>query len=307
MKHTKKNKKVFISFFILTGLLFICLFILYGPFPQFRLLWINTAVYSSHFKWLARLFYSEKYISGVIEQNEIPKELRTDDSPLINKWDDSIFFSEINNSHYKGYLIRIHDPRRIMFVKSSLLEGELLEELIDKYESTGGINASGYLDSYKHGIAWGAAIVNDSFIANNTYEPYSMGGFTHDYKLVAGNFSRNELWDIQYMWALEFTPFLIINGQKTELSSFYGGLAPRTAIGQTVEGHVLLLVIDGRRIQSVGASFQDIQNILYENGAINAFNLDGGHSTSMVYKNKLVNSPSRDEAMRKLPNAIIYK
>jgi exopolysaccharide biosynthesis protein len=111
----------------------------------------------------------------------------------------------------------------------------------------------------------------------------------------------------QYLWAFEFGPLLIVNGEKTELTSFSGGLAPRTAIGQTAEGHVLLVVADGRQKTSIGATFQDMQAILFANGAVNAINLDGGSSTTMVYQGRVTNSPSDGDAERLLPNAILFR
>ncbi|MDR2376618.1 MAG: phosphodiester glycosidase family protein [Treponema sp.] len=50
-----------------------------------------------------------------------------------------------------------------------------------------------------------------------------------------------------------------------------------------------------------------MQTILYANGAVNAIGLDGGSSTSMVYRGELVNTPSEGEAGRLLPSAIIFK
>ena len=61
------------------------------------------------------------------------------------------------------------------------------------------------------------------------------------------------------------------------------GVGPRTAIGQRKDGTVLLLVIDGRQPgYSVGATLRDLQNILYEEGAVIAANLDGGPARPYV-------------------------
>jgi exopolysaccharide biosynthesis protein len=92
-----------------------------------------------------------------------------------------------------------------------------------------------------------------------------------------------------------------------ELTAFSGGLAPRTAIGQTADGAVLLVVTDGRRIGSFGATYHDIQMLLYSNGAVNAIGLDGGSSSTMVWEGKVVNIPSDGDAERLLPNAILFR
>jgi exopolysaccharide biosynthesis protein len=133
-----------------------------------------------------------------------------------------------------------------------------------------------------------------------------MGGFREDYKLIVGAFTEEEIAAQGYVWAFEFGPLFIVNGEKTGLSAFSGGLSPRTAIGQTADGSVLLLVIDGRQPSSIGATYQDVQTVLYDNGAVNAIGLDGGSSTSLVLGGTLINSPSGGDDDRLLPNAIIF-
>ena len=42
--------------------------------------------------------------------------------------------------------------------------------------------------------------------------------------------------------------------------------------------------MDGRQAGSLGATYADIIDILVENNAVNACNLDGGSSTIMLYR-----------------------
>ena len=134
-----------------------------------------------------------------------------------------------------------------------------------------------------------------------------MGGLTAEGKLAVGYFTGEEIAAQGYVWAVEFGPIFIVNGMRAELSAFFGGIAPRTAIGQTADGAVLLVVTDGRRIGSFGATYQDIQILLYSNGAVNAIGLDGGSSSTMVWEGKVVNIPSDGDAERLLPNAILFR
>jgi hypothetical protein len=85
------------------------------------------------------------------------------------------------------------------------------------------------------------------------------------------------------------------------------GIAPRTAIGQRKTGEVLFLVIDGRTIDSIGATLKDIQDILLQYGAYNASNLDGGSSTTMYFNGKVINKPSDKLGERTVPTAFIVE
>ena len=89
---------------------------------------------------------------------------------------------------------------------------------------------------------------------------------------------------------------------------FFGGVNPRTAIGQRADGAVLMLVIDGRQVHSLGATYLDAAEVMLAHGAINACNLDGGSSSVMYYNGEYVNSPSSASGVsRYLPNAFLFK
>lgn len=71
------------------------------------------------------------------------------------------------------------------------------------------------------------------------------------------------------------------------------GVAPRSAVGVTIYGDYIFAVVDGRQAHSKGCTLQAWADILLnEFGAFNAINLDGGGSTELVVKDRLVNSPS---------------
>jgi exopolysaccharide biosynthesis protein len=308
VKKIKKRKKYPRWVFFPAGLFFLFLILFYGPFKSFRLLWINTAMYSSNHKFLAKMLYSKKYINSVLDMNNPVFEHRTDNVSLVNAWDDDIQFAEIKGNYYKGFIIKINNPKRFIFTQADSLDGFLLEQKAEKHNAIGGINASGYADGNRRGIASGTVITDGQIVSLCSQgELHLMGGINKDYKFIVGKFTKDEIIAQNYLWAFEFGPLLIVNGEKMELTSFSGGLAPRTAIGQTAEGHILLVVVDGRQITSIGATFLDMQTILFANGAINAINLDGGSSTTMVYQSKVVNSPSDGDNERLLPNAILFR
>ena len=100
-------------------------------------------------------------------------------------------------------------------------------------------------------------------------------------------------------------PFLIINGEAQDVSGVGGGINPRTAIGQRADGSVILLVVDGRQANSLGATFADLLYIMQEYGAVNASTMDGGTSTQMYYDGEVINKPYSPTGPRQCPTAFL--
>ncbi len=67
---------------------------------------------------------------------------------------------------------------------------------------------------------------------------------------------------------------------------------PRTAVAITKRGTFLFVTLDGRQPKSVGMRLDEFAAELIALGAVDALNLDGGGSTTMVVKNTIRNSPS---------------
>ena len=67
---------------------------------------------------------------------------------------------------------------------------------------------------------------------------------------------------------------------------------PRTAAGYSKDGRLLLLIVDGRSQRSRGATLSELAEMLLAFGAQEAINLDGGGSTTLVVREKIVNEPS---------------
>ncbi|MDX1919307.1 MAG: phosphodiester glycosidase family protein, partial [Candidatus Caenarcaniphilales bacterium] len=110
-------------------------------------------------------------------------------------------------------------------------------------------------------------------------------------------------------------PFLLSKGEiiiNTEIEGFsaksgIGSVAPRTAIGMTAPGRLIWLVADGRQKNSVGLSLWELAALMKEIGVVEAINMDGGGSTTMVLNGEIVNSPS-DPSLRSVSTALLlYK
>ena len=134
-------------------------------------------------------------------------------------------------------------------------------------------------------------------------------GMTKGGNLIAGMYNKKELSELGAIEGLSFGPPLIINGEKVIKSGDGGwGISPRSAIGQKKDGTVLFLVIDGRQPgYSIGATLVDVQNIMYEQGAYIAANLDGGSSTTLYYNGNVINKPADLLGERMIPTAFVVK
>jgi hypothetical protein len=75
-------------------------------------------------------------------------------------------------------------------------------------------------------------------------------------------------------------------------ASFANDRHPRTAIGATQEGDILLVVVDGRQTMSRGASLAEMATVMKELGAVTALNLDGGGSSQLQLGGIILNRPS---------------
>jgi exopolysaccharide biosynthesis protein len=89
---------------------------------------------------------------------------------------------------------------------------------------------------------------------------------------------------------------------------FVGARHPRTLIGVDRHGAIWLAAIDGRQPdQSVGMTFADLQRLCDRLELTDALNLDGGGSTTMVVKGRVVNQPVDGKEGRAVGDAILVK
>lgn len=105
-------------------------------------------------------------------------------------------------------------------------------------------------------------------------------------------------------------PMLVWQGKirVTDQEEWFTQIAnpnPRTAVGLDRKGRLLLLVVDGRQPgYSDGATFTELAEIFLGLHARYAVNLDGGGSSAMVVKGKVINQPSDKTGERKVASIL---
>ena len=84
-----------------------------------------------------------------------------------------------------------------------------------------------------------------------------------------------------------FGPALVIDGEKQDMPEKYQynirRKEPRTAIGQIGPLEYLMVCADGRNTDSAGCTVETLAQFMYDQGCVQAYNLDGGNSASMAF------------------------
>jgi hypothetical protein len=105
--------------------------------------------------------------------------------------------------------------------------------------------------------------------------------------------------------AIGGAPLLLLDGAITGQCNSGCGPQPRTGVGVTASGKILLVVVDGRQAKwSLGPTVDEFARIMRDLGAVTALNLDGGGSSTMVVKGQIVNRPS-DGHERSISSALL--
>ena len=296
------------------------LFLFYGPITSFKEFWITSAMTTKDHRYLATWLYSDKYIQKVLSNNSIIEvdEVSNPNDIVFRKYTTTIYRNEyekeilqkdssddlykvinINGNGYQGFLVAIYDPSRIHIATTSKLgiTGESILTVSEREKAIIAMNAGGFWDPDWNGngaLPHGTVISNGRVVSD--FKDANMGGgfigFTKDDKFILGNMSMREAVEMGYRDAIEFGPYLIVNGKRSFIKGNGGwGIAPRSAIGQRKDGIVLFLVINGRLASSIGADMVDLCDIMERYGAYNAANLDGGSSSELVINGKIINTP----------------
>ena len=287
-------------------------------------------------KYFAYTLYNENMIAEVLENNKI---IETDDSTDTSKisfnknYDTGTYESiyeeqvlkrdpgndiykvvDIKGNSWKGKMVVVYDPSKLklVFSKKYGSSGEYLSTMAKNNNALVAMNASGVYHPNHQNRVTGVAILDGKVYATGKKINKGGGliGFTKDNVLMLTKKSAKEAIEDGMDRAVQFGPFLIVNGKMSEFKGNGGwGIANRSAIGQRQDGIVLLIAIDGRSSKSAGISIKELAELFQKYKAYNASNLDGGGSSALYAvvngKGGLINNPVGYgySGERYLPNA----
>ncbi len=218
----------------------------------------------------------------------------------------------VKGSGYQGVMAILKDASDLRCCPAQYLGsiGEVLESLVPRCNGVLGINGSGFSDW--NGVGNGGKLKGYAMCSGTEYGKH----FTDSRK-------RLELRDDNKIYivdaknettpgtrdAVEFRPALIIDGVPLvdELSGFMS-IQPRCVVGQSKDGDVLMLVVEGRLVgRSLGIGLPECTKIMQRYDAYQAMNMDGGTSAVMWYDGEYVTKCSNPAiTCRYLPNSWVY-
>ena len=316
--------------FALYGVMFV---LAKGPSPTARDMFVMSVRETSAIGFLANIFFSDEEIARMemkesVEEyvetdtslitiknpqdkqneNKETQEFATDDWGLVDEDGDGIIVEPVRGEGYSGYMMVVLDPSRVIMgtVPSSYAAcGYTVADMVAKFDAVAGINAGGFEDPEGQG---NGSIPNTMVVYEGeihyAYKGVQDGfvGIDDNHILHVGKLSAQDVEERNIRYGVSFGPVLISNGEAATLTS---GVNPRTAIGQRSDGAILMLVIDGRQVISLGATYQDLVEIFQEYGAVNACNLDGGSSSLMWYQGDYINNCASVIGIRPVPTTFL--
>lgn len=284
---------------------------------------------SSAGKFVPYLYYSSEGVEEIKNRNRlIESDEQTDTSLIVIATqepvkagetpapeEDDIVVEAVTGPTYKGWMLIIKDPSRVKVGVSSenfssSRGGMHIDEIAEKYNAVAAINGGAFSDdggTGNGGMPSGLTIADGKICNSEGGSQHTTVGFDNNNVLVVGKFTQAEAREMGLRDAVSFGPALVVNGEPAQFEGVSSGLNPRTAIGQRADGAVLMLVIDGRQVNSMGASMADLVDIMVRYGAVNACNLDGGSSSNMVYEGEVLNDGVAVTGSRRIPTTFIVQ
>ena len=304
-----------------------------GPSPTARDIFVMSVRETSAVGFLADIFFTPEEIAA-IEAKEAEEEYietdtslivmptdptggQTDTGPASDPWglvdedSDGIIIEKVSGEGYSGFMMVVLDPSRVIMGSRPEFfggRGFTVAEMAEHFGAVAAINAGGFEDLNGEG----AGETPNSMVVFDGQMYYAekgvqngFVGLDRDHILHVGNLYPDAIREQDIQYGVSFGPVLVANGEITQQAREGSGVNPRTAIGQRADGAILMLVIDGRQLTSLGATYGDLAEIFIDYGAVNACNLDGGSSTLMWYEGEYINNCASVIGIRPVPTTFL--
>ncbi len=312
-----------------------------GPSTHARDLFITSVRETSAVGFLANLFYTEEEILAMMptaaeessqymytgpveiqivpttqpsdpEGGEVPQGPQPDAWGLIDEDGDGIIIEDVKGEGFVGKMMVILDPSRVIMGSNPETYGSYgytVANMVKRYDAIAGINAGGFedLNGQGDGSEPDSLVVYEGkvYYASKGCQEGFVGIDSSNVLHVATRITTAQIKEKDIQYGVCFGPVLVTNGEACSFDNLVSGVNPRTAIGQRLDGAILMLVIDGRQVASLGATYADLAEVFLAYGAVNACNLDGGSSTLMYYNGEYINNCASVIGIRPVPTTFV--
>ncbi len=241
---------------------------------------------------------------------------------------EQIFYDEDGNPYHTYVLIL--DPDKVNFYMGSSNDGYDLAPMSSNRQTTkqhmqaavangkniiAGVNANFFYintDYSPKGLA-----LKDGRLIHASSSPYSFFAITEDGEIIMDEGDTYNTYVANGKTFVEGVAgyhMILKDGLLTEPTyEPEQGPHPRTVVGMTADGKIILGVLDGRQANhSNGSGYARLALWMRSLGAVNAINLDGGGSSSFILRDptantyEVCNSPS-DGSLRKVYNSLLVE
>jgi len=312
--------KLLTKIFLLIDFLIISLLVvIYLPsFNSFH----KNLVNNKELKYLAYTFYSQEKINSLsnIYVDTINNNIESLSYVKLNHkmtydniYDQLILSKDPGNDDYKviktnigrneAYIVAIYNPSDVHILTSKKFASrdhysglETIKQMANRLNASVGINGGGFLQDYRtmsidrpNGY-----VIKDGQIVWKKKGKGNLICMTNDNKLkLIKTTGQDAIDNYNVRDALEFGPFLIVDGIEQNLPMTAGGYmrSARSVIAQRRDGVILFLVTEVKHGYTNGTTLQEIVNLLKKYDVYNAANLDGGASSQLVVNGKVLNKP----------------
>ncbi len=313
--------KILVVFLVLvilavTTLATVCKTVADGPSESARDMLVLSALQASATKWVPGLFLDDATVQAILDKSgeRVLEEVDFDDikpndpdgeggsgagDVTVDEWaenEDGIILDILVQNTFKAYVMLVKDPARVYTGVSSnnfpsATRGERIYVAAERQGAVAAINAGEFEDKGGTGSGarpMGMTVSNGKIVWNDGLKRTFIG-IDYDNRLVVKeSITEKEVIDLRIRDGVSFQRGNVlietVNGSTVaHTGSGDLGVAQRTAIGQRADGTIIMIVTDGRTANSLGATRDDIINLMLKYGAICAGMLDGGSSAMMYY------------------------
>lgn len=220
-----------------------------------------------------------------------------------------------SDPNYNAYALKVElktdKAMKMALAGDKIGKSETTLAAVNRLGAVAGVNAGGFADDGGgKRYPTGNTIQDGKFVYGFFKDELSFVGLSQDRQLIGGNFSsQSELESLKPRFGASFTPMLLKDGKKQTIpvkwmTSPYR--AARTVVGNLKNGQLVFIVANGTDDRgSAGASLAELQEKLQKLGVQDAYNLDGGGSSTLVWGQEIINRPS-DGRMRAMPTHFVF-